>query len=96
MFVIRPPDVKANNLVDKTSSTALPKDDIFAKVTERQKTRKQRLEKYCLEHVQQNPLPRRQQLGHLLIDDDSKYIYCAVPKVASTTMNEENVVKSKE
>ncbi len=55
-------------------------------MAERQKTRKQQLLKYCLEHVNQNPLPRRQQLGHLLVDDDNKYIYCAVPKVASTTM----------
>ena len=61
-------------------------EDIFAKEEERQKKRKQNLEKYCLEHVDQNPLPKRQKLGQLLIDDDNKFIYCAVPKAGSTPM----------
>ncbi|XP_078366325.1 carbohydrate sulfotransferase 11-like isoform X1 [Oculina patagonica] len=82
-FVIRPPD-EAKNPTDKPKNIVVPTQDIFAKAEKRQKTRKQQLKKYCLEHV--NPLPRTQQLGQLLVDDDNKYIYCAVPKVGSTPM----------
>ncbi|XP_078343286.1 carbohydrate sulfotransferase 11-like isoform X2 [Oculina patagonica] len=85
-FVIRPPDIKAKNPADKPTNIVVPTEDIFAKAEERQKTRKQQLKKYCLEHANENPLPRRQQLGQLLIDDDNKIIYCAVPKVGSTPM----------
>ncbi|XP_078343580.1 carbohydrate sulfotransferase 11-like [Oculina patagonica] len=85
-FVIRPQDIKTKNPADKPSSTDLTTEDIFATAEERQKTRKQQLEKYCLEHIDQNPVPSIQQLTEIVFDDDNKYIYCAVPKVATTTM----------
>lgn len=68
------------------TSAVPPTEEIFAKAAERQKKRKEQLEKYCLEHVDQNPQPTRHQLGQLLFDDDDNYIYCAVPKAASTPM----------
>lgn len=67
-------------------SAVAPTEDMFRKAEERQKERKEQLEKYCLEHFEQNPQPTRQQLGQLLFDDENKYIYCAVPKSASTPM----------
>lgn len=67
-------------------SVVAPTEDVFAKAAARQKGRKERLEKYCLDHIGQNPQPTRQQLGQLLFDDDNKFIYCAIPKSASTPM----------
>ena len=61
--------------------------EIFAKVAERQELRKQQLRNYCREHVQENPpWVEKKQLKQFLNDDSDKYIYCAVPKVASTPM----------
>lgn len=74
------------NLFTLQISTVAPTEDIFAEAAERQRERKEQLEKYCLEHVDQNPQPKIKQLWQLLFDDDNKYIYCAVPKSASTPM----------
>ena len=73
-------------LLPLQKNIVVPTEVPFAKAEERQRTRKQQLEKYCLEHLDQNPLPKMKQLGQLLIDDDHKIIYCAVPKVGSTPM----------
>ena len=46
------------------------------------------MKNYCLEHAVQTELPwgNRKQLQQILIDDDNKIIYCAVPKTASTAI----------
>ena len=59
--------------------------DIFLKGAERQEIRKQQLENYCQEHANQT-LHSKRWLGQFLIDDVNKFIYCAVPKAASTPM----------
>ena len=52
-----------------------------------QERRKQQLKNYCLVHNDQKlPWEKKRQLEQFLIDDDNKFIYCAVPKVGSTPM----------
>ena len=75
-----------NLFTSQISIVAPTTKDIFAEAAERQRERKEQLEKYCLQHVDQNSQPKRRQLGQLLFDNDNKYIYCAVPKSASTPM----------
>ena len=49
--------------------------------------RKQQLKHYCLEHAdERRPWLVKEELGQFLTDDDNKFIYCAVPKVASTPL----------
>ena len=64
-------------------------EDIFTKAAERQELRKMQLTNYCtkhMAHVENYKLPKKERLGQLLVDDDNNYIYCAVPKSASTAM----------
>ena len=61
----------------------------FTKAAERQEMRKQQLRNYCLEHADETepgPWDKNQRLEQFLIDDDNKFIYCAVPKAASTPL----------
>lgn len=49
--------------------------------------RKKQLKDYCKQHFDQGlPWDRKQRLAHFLIDDEMKFIYCTVPKVASTPL----------
>lgn len=82
-------------MIDNTDSYSLPlqstsaesAEEIVKRVTERQEVRKQRLKHYCLQHAGQK-LPwnnKKQELQNFLVDDNYAFIYCAVPKVASTS-----------
>lgn len=42
---------------------------------------------YCLKHkFEQNPPANAESLGFIFVDDNFQLIYCAIAKVASTTM----------
>lgn len=71
---------------DKLSTSAESAEEILKKVTERQEARKQRLKNYCRQHTGQTlPWNKPQELKSFLVDDNYTFIYCAVPKVASTS-----------
>ena len=54
-----------------------------------QEIRKRIVEDYCLTHrFDKNPKFNRENFAFVLVDDRFKLIYCAIPKVASTTMKE--------
>lgn len=61
-------------------------NDIFTRSAKTQAMRKELLTDYCRSYSGNQELPDKQRLGQLLVDDDNNYIYCAVPKVASTTI----------
>ena len=47
------------------------------------------MEDYCLTHrFDKNPNFNKDNFAFVLVDDRFKLIYCAIPKVASTTMRE--------
>ena len=60
---------------------------LLTKLAERQEMRIQQLKNYCFEHSNEKlPWDRKGQLDQFLVDDDNKFIYCAVPKVGTTPM----------
>lgn len=61
-------------------------NDAFTRAAKTQAARKRHLTHYCRTHSKNPELPDKQQLGQLLVDDDENYIFCSVPKVASTTI----------
>lgn len=75
-----------NSLTLQSKSTESAQD-IFNRAAERQETRKQQLKNYCLQHAGQRlPWENKGELNQFLFDDDNTFIYCAVPKAASTPM----------
>lgn len=61
--------------------------EIFTRAAERQETRKQQLKNYCQQHPREKlPWYKKNRLERFIIDDKNTYIYCSVPKVASTPL----------
>ena len=56
----------------------------FSEASERQITRKELMNEYCLKHSYKTKLVGKD-LSFITVDDENKIIYCSIPKVSSTT-----------
>ena len=68
------------------SNSAKSAQEFFTRAAERQEMRKQQLKNYCQQHAGQEPWHKKHQFERFIIDDKNTYIYCSVPKVASTPL----------